>query len=103
MLCLLYWCNVPKIKVTTFHEEITSVATSAVQEGVLEEMMGKVSAMWAKTEFEVSYVTGLHMFFSILSSGGISGNSHFNRHAPACYFLQVNSSTDVPKKVESLR
>ncbi|CAM9417677.1 unnamed protein product, partial [Ectocarpus sp. 12 AP-2014] len=40
-------------KVTAFHEEITSVATSAVQEGVLEEMMEKVSAMWAKTEFEV--------------------------------------------------
>lgn len=30
------------------------MATSAVQEGVLEEMMEKVSAMWAKTEFEVS-------------------------------------------------
>lgn len=29
------------------------MATSAVQEGVLEEMMDKVSAMWAKTEFEV--------------------------------------------------
>lgn len=29
------------------------MATSAVQEGVLEEMMEKVSAMWAKTEFEV--------------------------------------------------
>lgn len=41
---------------TTFHEEITSVATSAVQEGVLEEMMGKVSTMWAKTEFEVGCV-----------------------------------------------
>lgn len=51
-------------KVTTFHEEITSVATSAVQEGVLEEMMEKVSAMWSKTEFEVgpppySYVVAL--------------------------------------------
>lgn len=40
-------------KVTQFHEEITGVATSAVQEGVLEEMMEKVSAMWEKTEFEV--------------------------------------------------
>lgn len=40
-------------KVTAFHEEITGVATSAVQEGVLEEMMEKVSAMWLKTEFEV--------------------------------------------------
>lgn len=44
----------PRTQVTAFHEEITSVATSAVQEGVLEEMMEKVSAMWAKTEFEVS-------------------------------------------------
>lgn len=43
------------LQVTAFHEEITSVATSAVQEGVLEEMMEKVSAMWAKTEFEVSF------------------------------------------------
>lgn len=31
------------------------MATSAVQEGVLEEMMGKVSTMWAKTEFEVGF------------------------------------------------
>lgn len=29
------------------------MATSAVQEGVLEEMMDKVSALWQKTEFEV--------------------------------------------------
>ena len=40
-------------KVTDFHEEITGVATSAAQEGVLEEMMEKMAAMWEKTEFEV--------------------------------------------------
>ena len=40
-------------KVTDFHEEITGVATSAVQEAVLEEMMEKVAAMWRRTEFEV--------------------------------------------------
>lgn len=41
-------------QVTNFHEEITGVATSAVQEGVLEEMMEKVASMWRKTEFEVT-------------------------------------------------
>lgn len=56
------------MQVTAFHEEITSVATSAVQEGVLEEMMEKVSAMWAKTEFEVSIVGST--LFTILSSAG---------------------------------
>lgn len=40
-------------KVTTFHEEITGVATSAVQEGVLEEMMEKVATIWRNMEFEV--------------------------------------------------
>lgn len=40
-------------KVTDYHEEITGVATSAVQEGVLESMMSKVASMWQQTEFEV--------------------------------------------------
>ncbi|CAM9277540.1 unnamed protein product [Ascophyllum nodosum] len=55
-------------KVTDFHEEITGVATSAVQEAVLEEMMEKVAAMWRRTEFEVKNykdVKGLYILGDI--------------------------------------
>jgi dynein heavy chain, axonemal len=40
-------------KVTDYHEDITGVATAAVQEAVLEEMMAKVAATWDKCELEV--------------------------------------------------
>lgn len=66
-------------KVTTFHEEITSVATSAVQEGVLEEMMEKVSAMWSKTEFEVNtppYIPDIYLYLYIWVSDKNNGLVH---------------------------
>ncbi|CAM9594527.1 unnamed protein product [Heterosigma akashiwo] len=40
-------------QVTNFHEEITHTATSAVQEAVLEEMLAKITNLWASLEFEV--------------------------------------------------
>lgn len=85
-------------KVTTFHEEITSVATSAVQEGVLEEMMGKVSAMWAKTEFEVS-VMSLSLVLSTFCRGSDHGVRYFMRHPPACFFCKNNREALVGRKL----
>lgn len=40
-------------RVTDFAEQITNIATSAVQESVLEIMMDKVDRIWKVTEFEV--------------------------------------------------
>ena len=34
-------------------EAITQISTEATQEAALEELLGKVSGMWTKTEFTV--------------------------------------------------
>ena len=39
--------------VTAFQEQITSIATAAQQEAILEEMLGRVIALWAQTDLEV--------------------------------------------------
>ena len=52
-----------KRHVTDFHEEITTIATSAQQEAVLEGMMDKVEGIWREAIFEVkSYKESKDMF-----------------------------------------
>ena len=39
--------------VTAYQEQITAIATAAQQEAILEEMIERVTSMWAQTDFEV--------------------------------------------------
>ncbi|CAM9163466.1 unnamed protein product, partial [Choristocarpus tenellus] len=61
-------------KVTSFHEEITNCATSAVQEAVLEEMMAKVSKMWETTEFEVKTYKDVNDLFILGDTSEVAAN-----------------------------